>query len=410
VSKNPNTTGGASPILITGLGAFGAAGRNCEELWESSRGGQSQALRRVFAGQHLPAYVAPEVALARPDAHLVRQAGRAAGLALAAAREAWEQAGLSRGGIDPARVGVIVGSSRGPADVVARSLRPPATRPSEALYTAFSSVAGLLASAFEIHGCAFSVSATCTSGATAMYTARQLLRSGEFDLILAGGVEAPLIDSIVERMSAAGILSSSGSAREALRPFDEGRDGTVLGEGAAFVVMETPESAARRGARVHGQLLAAAVTCESHSRIRPTDDCDGLQRAIRATLPQLSSAGSPVDLIHLHGTGTKLNDQMESACIRTLFGPPKAQPLCWGTKGLTGHTLGASPCFQVILSLLAMRHSFLPGTANCTTQDPLCDIRLSVGNGAPLSIQKALCLTSGFWGKNSALLLGAPDL
>jgi 3-oxoacyl-[acyl-carrier-protein] synthase II len=365
---------------------------------------------RVFAGHHLPAYVAPEVTLTRPDSHLVRLAGRAAGLALVAAREAWEHAGLSQGGFDPARVGVIIGSSRGPADVVDSSLLREAKRPSEAVYTAFSSVAGILASAFKIHGCAFSVSATCTSGATAIYTARQLLRAGEFDLILAGGVDAPLIDSIVERMSAAGVLSSSSNSREALRPFDQGRNGTVLGDGAAFLVMETTESAARRSTRVHGQLLAAAVTCESHSRSRPTDDCDGLQRAIRATLPQLSSSAATVDLIHLHGTGTKLNDQTESACIRTLFGPPKTQPLCWGTKGLTGHTLGASPCFQAILSLLAMRHSFLPGTANCTTQDPLCDIRLSLGKGSPLSVRTALCLTSGFWGKNSALLLGAPDI
>jgi 3-oxoacyl-[acyl-carrier-protein] synthase II len=354
--------------------------------------------------------VAPAVTLTRSDAHVVRQAGRAAGLALAAAREAWEQAGLSSGGIDPARVGVIVGSSRGPADVVDRSLPRKATRPSEAVYTAFSSVAGLLASAFEIHGCAFSVSATCTSGAAAMYTARQLLRSGEFDLVLAGGVDAPLIDSIMERMSAAGVLASSRNSSGALRPFDQDRDGTVLGEGAAFVVMETSESAARRGARVYGQLLAASITSESHARSRPTDDCDGLQRAIRATLSQLSSSATTVDLIHLHGTGTQLNDHMESACIRKLFGPPKTQPLCWGTKGLTGHTLGASPCFQVILSLLAMRHSFLPGTANCTLQDPLCDIRLSLGQGSPLSIHTALCLTSGFWGKNSALLLGAPDI
>ncbi len=389
MSKNPNTTGGASPILITGLGAFGAAGRNCEELWESSRGGQSQALRRVFAGQHLPAYVAPEVALARPDAHLVRQAGRAAGLALAAAREAWESSSGAPGVRRMSSLAACAPQRRGPAKLF--TPRFPAWR--DCLLPRSKSTAAL----FPFQPRVLPGRRRCTP-------------RGSF---------CGRVSSISFSREAWRLLSSIRSwkgcrrrefFREALRPFDEGRDGTVLGEGAAFVVMETPESAARRGARVHGQLLAAAVTCESHSRIRPTDDCDGLQRAIRATLPQLSSAGSPVDLIHLHGTGTKLNDQMESACIRTLFGPPKAQPLCWGTKGLTGHTLGASPCFQVILSLLAMRHSFLPGTANCTTQDPLCDIRLSVGNGAPLSIQKALCLTSGFWGKNSALLLGAPDL
>lgn len=396
-----------NPIVITGLGACGGAGRDCAELWENCRRGRSLAQMREVADLRLPVYAAPEFSLGHGDAHLVRQAGRAAVLAFAAAREAWQQARLSEGGFDPARIGVILGSSRGPADIVDASLLRKTKRPSEAVYTAFSSLSGLLASTLDLQGCALSISATCTSGAAAIYTALQLLRSGELDLVLAGGVDAPLVDSILQRMGATGVLSSSGKCRDALRPFDADRDGTVLGEGAAFLVLETAASAARRGVPVQGRLLAASVSCESSPRSRPTEHCEGLQRAVRAALAQSSTAASSVDLVHLHGTGTRINDSTESACIQDLFGPPAAQPVCWATKGVTGHTLGASSSFQAILTLLAMRDSFLPGTVNCVNQDPACAIRLCLGGGLPREIRTGLCLTSGFWGKNSCLLLGA---
>jgi 3-oxoacyl-[acyl-carrier-protein] synthase II len=397
-----------SPIFITGLGAFSAAGRNCAELWDTCRNGNSRAELRDFSGVQVPAYFAPDPDLSRGDAHLVRFAGRAAALALAAAREAWEDAQLPSAAIPPERMGLILGTSRGPADIVDASLLRENKRPSEAIYTAFSSTAGILASALNIQGCALSVSATCNSGASAIYTALQLLRSGELDLVLAGGLDAPLIDSIVHRMAATGVLSSSGRCRDALRPFDVHRDGTVLGEGAAFLVLETGESARRHGVSLHGQLLGASVSCEPNARSRPTENVDGLQRAVRAALNSAALPATEVDLLHLHGTGTRVNDHMESICINSLFGAPSGQPLSWASKGITGHTLGAASSFQAILTLLAMRHSYLPSTTNCLELDPACPLRLPAGPGESRPIQTALCLTSGFWGKNSCLVFVPP--
>jgi 3-oxoacyl-[acyl-carrier-protein] synthase II len=398
------------PILITGLGAFGAAGRNCAELWENCRQGRSLAELREFSGLRLPAYSAPDPILSRTDAHLVRLAGRSAALALAAAREAWEDARLAPGSIDPTRVGLILGTSRGPADIVDASLLRKSKRPSEAIYTAFSSTAGIIASALNIQGCVLSVSATCTSGASAIHTALHFLRSGELDLVLAGGLDAPLIDSSMHRMAATGVLSSSGRCRDALRPFDLDRDGTVLGEGAAFLILETYQSAQGRQAHSHGKLLGSFLTCDPNSRSRPTENFEGLQRAVRSVLHSASISPASVDLIHLHGTGTRVNDHMESVCVNGLFGSTSTQPVCWGSKGITGHTLGAASSFQAVLTLLAMRNSFLPPTTNCFNQDPACAIHLQLNSGVERKIENALCLTSGFWGKNSCLFLGSSDV
>ena len=398
------------PILITGLGACGAGAANCAELWENCRQGRSVAEMRKVSSHQLPVYPAPDPMLDRWDAHFVRSAGRAATLAIAAAREAWQHAGLQIGQFDPARMGIIIGSSRGPADIVDAGALPGNKRPSDAVYTAFSSASGILASAFGIQGCAASISATCTSGAAAIYTARQMLRSGDYDIVLAGGADAPLIDTILLRMLATGTLSSTSRSADALRPFDARRDGTVLGEGAAFLVLETAASAARRAAQPRGVLLGAAITCEPHSRTRPSKNCEGLQRAARVTFSQCPSHAPAVDILHLHGTGTKVNDLEESACVRALYGPPPGQPVTWATKGITGHTLGAASAFQAVLTLLAMRHAFLPGTANCEIPDPACPLRMSLGAGSPQTIRTALCLTSGFWGKSSSLFLGNAEL
>lgn len=396
-----------TPIVVTGLGAIGAGGRNAAELWESSRLVRVSVQTRDIAGRPFPVYAAPDPELSAPDRHRVRRAGRSSALALAAAREAWQDARLDQAGIDPTRIGIVVGSSRGPADVVDASQLRTAKRPSEALYTAFSSTPGLLAAAFGTEGGALSLSATCTSGAAAIYTARQMLRSGDLDIVLAGGTEAPLIPSILERMAASGVLAPPGKGPDALRPFDLHRHGTVLGEGAAFLVLETAASAARRNGRALGTLLGAALSSESEFRSRPSESGQGLQRAARAALAQ-SPAVSAIDLAHLHGTGTRINDSTESACLQALFGPGSA-PLCWGSKGITGHTLGAASAFQAVLSLLALRDSFVPATANCTVPDPACAIRLNLGKGSSQPLRTALCLTSGFWGKNSALLFGAAN-
>lgn len=396
------------PVVVTGLGAFGAGGACVAELWQNAVDGRASVQMRDLPNHRLPVYAAPEPVFSREDAHLVRYAGRATAMALAAAKEAWQHAALAAAAPDPARLGLVLGSSRGPADVVAAVTVQKRMRRSNSIYTSFSSIAGIIASALDIQGGTLSVSATCASGGAAAYTGMQMLRSGEFDAVLVGCVDAPLIDSILEQLAVTGVLSSR-CGNDALRPFDLHRDGTVLGEGAAFMLLESSDFALRRGAPVQGLLQAVTLTCESQARSRPSEDGERLQRAVRTALQQSSLAAADVDLVHLHGMGAHLNDAVESRCARALFGEVQTQPVGWASKAITGHTLGAAALFIAVLTLEAMRHSHVPGTTNCFTPDPACPIRLSLGKGEARPIHTAVCLTSGFWGNNACLVLRAAE-
>ncbi len=390
--------------LVTGMGAFGAGGvdvaalwRNAVSGWDGSRG------RRLASGLTLPVHGAPEPPSAQEDYRLLHKADRSASLAMAAAREAWADSGIAAANPDPLRVGVVVGSSRGPLGLNAACAAAKHKHPTDSVYTTFSSLASLVASALDAQGCAIMASATCISGAVAAHTGLQMLREDELDAVLVGAVDAPLVDSFLEEMAATGVLSTGDSGQ--LRPFDQERTGTVLGEGAAFLVLEAEKFARGRAAHAHGVLEGVALGREPGARTTPAKSAEGLRRVLCASLDRAGSALDQVDLIHLHGTATRLNDAAESRCLHALYGEPAAQPFSWATKGVTGHTLGASPLFQAILSLRAMRHGFLPGTANCGVLDPGCPIRLSLGSGVARRMQTAVCLNSGFWGNVSSMVL-----
>jgi 3-oxoacyl-(acyl-carrier-protein) synthase len=391
-------------VLVTGMGVFGAGGINAADLWRNAVSGRDGSRGiQLASGLTLPVYGAPDPPIAQEDYRLLHKADRSASLAVAAAREAWRDSGVAAANLDPLRIGVIVGSSRGPLGLSATCITSPHKHPTDSVYTTFSSLASIVATAIDARGCALMVSATCTSGAVAACTGLQLLREGELDAVLVGAVDAPLVDSFLEQMAATGVLSTGVAGR--LCPFDRERTGTVLGEGAAFLVLEPDKLARRRDASAHGVLEAVALGREAGARTTPAKSAEGLQRVLRSSLQRAGSGLDKVDLIHLHGTATRLNDAAESSCLHILYGEPAAQPLSWATKGVTGHTLGASPLYQAILSLQAMHRGFLPGTANCQVLDPCCPIRLCVGSGLDRQIQTAVCLNSGFWGNVSSMVL-----
>ncbi len=323
-------------------------------------------------------------------------------LAFVAARQAWGDAGFGLAKVPPERVGTIIGSSRGPIGINER-VSGQRVRAVSAVYSAFSSIAGVIAAEVEAGQCALMLSATCVSGALALQHALFMLRAGEVDVALVGGVDAPLVDSLIEEFAAAGVLAEGA---DSLRPFDKDRTGTVLGEGAAFVVLEMEKGAVSRGAEIHGEIHAVATGCEPHLRSSMQNSARGMQATVRRALEATSLCPQDIDLLLLHGTGTKLNDRMESECVRDLFGEVAGQPYSLGSKAVTGHTLGASALFQLLTGLQAVRHEFIPGTANCAGLDPACPIRLSVGAGVSRKLRKGLCLTSGFWGNTSCVVFG----
>ncbi|MBX9577886.1 MAG: beta-ketoacyl-[acyl-carrier-protein] synthase family protein [Chthoniobacterales bacterium] len=398
-------TGAKPQFAITGMGAVSAGGKNVEELWQSVLQGRVKAERYQFkkSGVVLPIYRAELPELSKKDQHLVRQADRTAQLLLAAAREAWNNAQLTNSTYAKDRIGIIIGSSRGPMMLQEEQISSLKKKPSAAVYSTSSSMAGLLAAAFSIEGPSFVVASTCTSGATALAMGQQLLQSGVLDLVLVGGVDAPLTESLLEQYRAAGVLAEQQDPSMALRPFDRKRSGTVLGEGAVVVMLESEKLALKRTAPIIGKLHAVAL--QSHPGRRASLDPQGkaLQQVIKGSLEQALLTLDRIGVVHLHGTGTKQNDLIESCAVSSIFGNLVQQPISWANKSITGHILGASPLFQLVLALQTMRHRWVPSLVHCDQLDPACPIRVS--RGELIAASPALCLNSGFWGNVSSIVI-----
>jgi len=394
-----------APLAITGIGTVSAGGRNVEELWQSALQGRVRVEQYQLkkSGVVLPVYRAELPELSKKDQRLVRQADRTAQLLLAAAREAWEGAQLTGSTCASDRIGIIIGSSRGPMMLQEEHIRSLKKKPSAAIYSTGSSIAGILAAAFSIEGPAFVVASTCTSGATALAMGQQLLQSGVLDLVLVGGVDAPLTDSILEQYATAGVLVHQQKPSAALKPFDRDRAGTALGEGAAVIILESEKLAVQRKAPILGKLKA--VTLQSHPGCRASLDRSGkaLQQVLKKSLEQSKLKIEDIGSLHLHGTGTRQNDLIESHVINAVFGKTTQQPLTWANKALTGHVLGASPLFQLILALQTMSHGWVPAITHCDHLDPACNLRISLGGA--LTAAPALCLNSGFWGNVSSIVI-----
>ena len=388
--------------VITGMGACCAGGENISSLWKNLLEGpvnvSFQQLKK--SDVQVPVYAASTPSFLGNDQRLVRRADPSVALALAAAQEAWHAAGLGSFQHEASRVGVVIGSSRGPAALHEQNVLTKTKCPSAPVYGTFSSIAGVISDVLRTEGSALMVSSTCTSGAMALHFAKQMIHSGELDAVVVGGVDAPLVDFILEQYLAADVLAKNGR----LAPFDRERSGTILGEGAAFVILESKKFAEQRNAPIHAEMRAVAV--RSYPGQRGSLDREGrsLQKVIAASLQEAGVLSHEIDLVHLHGTGTQINDVIESHAIEAIFGKPSNQPSAWATKGITGHTLGASSLFQVVLTLEAMRQSLIPKIVNCDHLDEACSLRVPQGEAISQPMKQALCLTSGFWGNVAGMV------
>ncbi len=411
------STGNAQPIVITGMGVTCAAGDCPAALWEAVVRGQSPAVR--FADPGVPespliaACVVPGPALDAVKLRRSHKMDRCVRLALEAADQALADAGLSARRSDDAPLGIVVGTSRGPMqkwtemlDWLRSSSRP--LPPTLAANSTLACLSGALAMAFEATGPCLTVSATCASGADAIAVAAQQITLGTADVMLAGGADAPLQDALIRQLLSTGILGSHADPRRACRPFDVTRNGTLLGEGAAFLVLESLASARRRGARIYGQLAGWAFGSDPRYCAAPSEDGEGLLRVVTQALACAGLTAGQIDYVNAHGTGTPLNDRVEVESLRRLLGGRLAEVPCSSTKPITGHCLGASPALEAVISVLALHHQCVPPTANTVELDPACPIDAVTGAARPASLRLVLSNSLGFWGKNAALLFTRP--
>ena len=336
---------------------------------------------------------------------------RAALIGVIAAREAWLDAGLS---LAEPNAGVIIGSGGGGIDVGEKQYYDFFVEQGRKVtpYAIPISIVGMMSSEISIslrlHGVSHVLSCGCTSSTDAIGYAAALIRSGEADVVLSGGADACVTPGMMFGFSRMRVVSAgyNDRPREASRPFDRGRDGFVLGEGAWMVVVEREDRARARGATIYASIDGYGSTCDAYHRVQMAPDGKEIVRALDLAIARSGHAIEEIGYVNYHGTSTVLNDAVESQCVRQVFGAHAERLAGSSTKSMIGHPQGASGAAGVVTAALALQRDLLPPTINLHDQDPACYLDYIPLKARPASVQAALCNCLGFGSKNSALVIG----
>ena len=409
-------------VFITGVGIVSPLGLDAESTWEGLVAGKSGIdYITAFDTESFDTRIAGEVKGFDPERYLerkdARRMDRFAQLAAVAAREACHQAQLDPGANDAFRVGVIIGSGIGGIITLSQqqevlSQRGP-RRVSPFLIPMMladmaSAQVSMVTGAMGANYCPVS---SCSSGADALGQGWEMIRRGQEDVVLAGGSEAPISPIAVAGFNSMRALSrSNDSPGRASRPFDVQRDGFVMAEGAAVMVLESLRSAESRGVAPLAELRGYGATSDAHHLTEPGPTG---QSAARAMLLALESAGldpSSVDYVNAHGTSTPLNDRQETKAIKLALGEEAYRIPVSSTKSMTGHLLGAGGALEAAICVQALRTGVLPPTINLEQPDPECDLDYTPNQARRQQIRVAMSNSFGFGGHNSVLALTDPGL
>ncbi|HET9295093.1 MAG TPA: beta-ketoacyl-ACP synthase II [Gemmatimonadales bacterium] len=404
-------------VVITGLGAVTPIGIGVEPLWAGLRRRES-AVRTItrFDPSPFRSRIAAEVDGFHATDHIeerkVRRLDRFSQFSIAATRLGLADAELDLAREDRERVGVMMGTALGGvaqaegqhARYVEGGIR--AVDPTLAL-TVFAGASSCnIAIEFGVAGPNATNGMSCASGTIAIGDGFRAIRRGDADVMLAGGAEAPLAPLSFGAFAIIRAMSTRNDAPgEASRPFDAGRDGFVMGEGAAVLVLEERGRALARGARIYGEICGFGLTNDAYHMTAPRPDGRQAARAMDLALAEAHVAPAEIGYINAHGSSTPLNDPAETGAIKQVFGDHAYRLRLSGTKGYYGHALGASGAIEVAICALAMERSWLPPTVNLHQPDPACDLDYLAGGGRDESPEYLLTNSFGFGGINAALVL-----
>ena len=413
-------------IAITGIGAVSAFGVGREVYWDAIRRGQSgtRAITEFDVSSYPCKVAAPvppvDMTAAMPltgessarDSHAdPKRYSRAALFGVIAAREAWNDAGRAFG---QANAGVIIGSGGGGIDIGERQYQDFFTTGGKNVtpYAIALGICGMVSSeisiALGVRGVSHVMSTGCTSSTDALGYACMLLRAGECDVLLSGGADGCVLPGMIFGFSRMRAVSTHYNDRgaEASRPFDKGRDGFVLGEGAWMLTLELESRARARGAAIYATIDGYASTCDAYHRVQMDPDGEQIVRCMHTAMSRAGRAPEEIGYINYHGTSTQLNDAIEARCTRLTFGALAERIPGSSIKSMIGHPQGASGAAGVVATALGMSRGFLPPTINLTDPDPNCDLDFIPNQGRAAQPEAALCNCLGFGSKNSALVLG----
>jgi 3-oxoacyl-[acyl-carrier-protein] synthase II len=407
-------------VVITGLGATTPLGADVESTWEAMLAGHSgvSSLTQEWAAQ-LPVRIAAQLAV-EPSETLdrvkLRRLDRTEAIALIAAHQAWRDAGLGEPptegspgrGVDPERLVVSIGTGIGGAttllaqDDILEASGPRRVSPHTVPMLMPNGPAAWVGLELGAKGGVHCVVSACATGAEAIALGLDIIRSGRADVVVAGGTEAVIHPLPIAGFASMRAMSTRNDEPEkASRPFDKARDGFVLGEGAAMVVLERAEHAAARGARPYARLAGAGLTSDGFDIVQPHPEGLGATRAIAQALVDADVAKSDVRHVNAHATSTPVGDLAEIIALHAALGD---HPLVTATKSMTGHLLGAAGALESIATILAIRDSIVPPTINLDDPDDGLDLEVAAHKARHLDIPAALNNSFGFGGHNVALV------
>src|SRR5689334_13604330 len=411
---------GARRVVITGVGAVTPIGTAVDGLW-AGLAARTSAVRQITRFDPTPfrSRIAAEIPDFRPQDHLeakrAKRLDRFSQLAVTSARFAVADAQLDPAREDRDQVGAMMGSALGGVAFAEsqvegfRAEGPRGLDPSLALAVFCGAASCNIAIEFGFTGPNATNAMSCASGTIAVGEAFHIVRDGRADVMLAGGAEAPLAPLTFAAFSIIRAMSTrNDDPGRASRPFDAARDGFVMGEGAAVLVLEERDRAVARGAKIYAEVVGHAYTNDAYHMTAPRPD--GLQaaRAIRLALADGDVSPAEVGYINAHASSTPLNDPTETSAIKQVFGDHAYRLTVSGTKGYYGHALGASGAIEAAICALAMDRRWLPPTINLVRPDPACDLDCLPGEGRTASPDVVLTNSFGFGGINAAVVLRRP--
>ncbi len=412
---------GLRRVVITGMGSVSPVGNDVASAWSALLKGASGIARvegfpvedeRVQIAGQLKGFD-PRSVLERKE---VRRLDPFVRYAVAAAQEAVDDAGLDMAREDAERVGVLVGSGIGGLHALEENCKVLLERGSGRVSPFFvpqltaNMASGYVSMRFGARGPNSCVVTACATGSHAIGEAYRLLQRGDADVMLAGGAEATVTPLGLAGFAAMRALSTRNDApSRASRPFDAGRDGFVVAEGAGVLVLESLKHAFVRGAPIHAELVGYGMSGDAHHMTAPPEDGMGAQIAMRRALQDARLEPGSVDYINAHGTSTPLNDSVETRAIRRVFAEQAERLMVSSTKSMTGHALGAAGGLEAIFTALCVREGQVPPTINYEEPDPECDLDYVPNEAREADVKVALSNSFGFGGTNAVLAIARYD-
>lgn len=405
-------------VMITGLGTFNPLGNDVRSTWQRVIHGESGIgpITLFDAGDQKTRF-AGEVKEFDPVSYFgrkeTRRLSRSTQLALAAAEQALDDAEITLNDTDRDRIGVLVGSGMGSMEPIINNAHTLSSRGPQRVSPFFvpmmlaDTPAATISIAFGLCGPNMSVATACATGNNVLGEAAVTIRRGAADVMIAGGTEACILPLAMAGFSIMGALSNRNEApQQASRPFDKDRDGFVVSEGAAMLILEELEHALARNATIYGEFLGYGSSSDAYHISQPASDGAGAAKAMRSALNDAGLQADEIDYINAHGTSTSLNDQAETSAVKIALEEYAYHVPISSTKSTHGHLLGAAGALEAIICLKSLNANMLPPTINYQTPDPACDLDYVPNNARPSELRVVMSNGFGLGGHNATIILG----